>query len=415
MKRSIGPLLSLAAALVVGLGAGSAHALCGQTAPICGESPFLDTGCTSLGGLCEQVGTVCDCFVDGMNVGDPHMTTYDGLLYDFQAAGEFVLTTDNQGFEVQVRTQPMNTTVSVTTAVATMVGATTVGVYAGKLPHLHIDGTPIAMTCSPELRGESAAHVGACSSPIELPGGGSVSFDGHSYTITWPDASHQVTAAIVPPWMNVTVHAGVSMSGEMSGLLGDSDGHWANDIRTSSGLVLPWPVSFDDFYGQFANSWRIPLSPRSASYFDYDHGESTEFFTDLDFPARPFYATDLEAAQQHAAELVCREAGVVGEGPVDACTLDVAELGAAAAEAFVGMRAPQQTLPPLQLTSRVVLPPLQLTSPPVSEPPVSEPLAGCSVSARREGTAGWIGAGLAAAAIALGLRRRARRRDGASQ
>ena len=40
---------------------------------------------------------------------DVHLQTYDGLLYDFQAAGEFILsqsTLPGDSFEVQVRMQP---------------------------------------------------------------------------------------------------------------------------------------------------------------------------------------------------------------------------------------------------------------------------------------------------------------------
>ena len=42
--------------------------------------------------------------------GDPHMQTLDGLLYDFMAIGDFVLTTARAGdFEIQARLQPFGT------------------------------------------------------------------------------------------------------------------------------------------------------------------------------------------------------------------------------------------------------------------------------------------------------------------
>src|SRR5262249_39343922 len=71
-------------------------------------------------------------------VGDPHITTVDGLTYDFQSAGEFVALRDSLGtLEIQTRQTPvatngpgsaannttgLSTCVSVNTAVAVRVG-----------------------------------------------------------------------------------------------------------------------------------------------------------------------------------------------------------------------------------------------------------------------------------------------------
>ena len=60
--------------------------------------------------------------------GDVHITSFSGLHYDFQAAGEFVAakaTDPNDPFQVQIRLQPWFTgsSVSVTTQVATEVGS----------------------------------------------------------------------------------------------------------------------------------------------------------------------------------------------------------------------------------------------------------------------------------------------------
>jgi len=67
--------------------------------------------------------------------GDPHLVTFDGLNYDFQAPGEFVLveSTDlNMPFEIQVRhgLVPGSNSVSLTKAMAMGIDGHKVGVYA---------------------------------------------------------------------------------------------------------------------------------------------------------------------------------------------------------------------------------------------------------------------------------------------
>src|SRR5262249_55990190 len=47
---------------------------------------------------------------DGFNDGDPHLTTMDGVHYDFQSAGEFVALRDGNGFEIQTRQTAVSTT-----------------------------------------------------------------------------------------------------------------------------------------------------------------------------------------------------------------------------------------------------------------------------------------------------------------
>ena len=46
---------------------------------------------------------------DAVAVGDPHMTTVDGLHYDFQGAGEFVALRGTGGMEIQLRQTAVST------------------------------------------------------------------------------------------------------------------------------------------------------------------------------------------------------------------------------------------------------------------------------------------------------------------
>jgi subtilisin family serine protease len=61
---------------------------------------------------------------DGTSDGDTHITTVNGIHYDFQAAGEFVALRDANGMEIQTRqtSVPSAPSVSVNTAIAARVG-----------------------------------------------------------------------------------------------------------------------------------------------------------------------------------------------------------------------------------------------------------------------------------------------------
>ena len=78
----------------------------------------------------------------GANRGDPHLVTLDGVGYDFQAAGEFVLLRDTRGggFEIQSRMTPTATDVSINEAIATQVGATEVMIDAARNSPVLING-----------------------------------------------------------------------------------------------------------------------------------------------------------------------------------------------------------------------------------------------------------------------------------
>lgn len=62
---------------------------------------------------------------DGFNDGDPHITTVNGLYYDFQPGGEFVALLGGMGMEIQTRQTvvPSAPWVSVNTAIAARVGS----------------------------------------------------------------------------------------------------------------------------------------------------------------------------------------------------------------------------------------------------------------------------------------------------
>jgi hypothetical protein len=62
---------------------------------------------TTNGNYADILGSNATLKVSGVAVGDPHFTTYNGVHYDYQGIGDFLLTRSTiDQFDVQVRTRP---------------------------------------------------------------------------------------------------------------------------------------------------------------------------------------------------------------------------------------------------------------------------------------------------------------------
>lgn len=250
---------------------------------------------------------------NGASDGDPHLRTFDGVGYSFQAAGEFILfRTEDGASEFHVRQEPFGESdrVSVNTAVATRLDGVEVGVYADRDTPLVINGRSVEME-----RGESIAV-----------GEGSVYFDGRAYVIT--DAEGNGIWARVNTsreFLNLRTFLNEESAGRVEGLLGDADGDRSNDFTLADGTVLPQPLAQTVLYGAFAAAWRIT---QETSLFDYREGEDTNTFTDPDFPANFVSLDDLDPAAREAAEAIALEAGLTpGTFEFETTVLDIAITG----------------------------------------------------------------------------------------
>ena len=244
-------------------------------------------------------------------VGDTHLTTFDGLYYDFQATGDFVLMTTGPDFIVQTR-QGLSVTepgwiqnAALNKAVAMQMGKTRVAIYIWPA-RLVIDGL--------------AYNLGDANTLL-LASGVQVSLIGNQYVVTSPSGD-SVLATVnnnnINTWIDVTVGMGrTPPTTQARGLLGDPNGN-ANELATADGTVLRAPVSFTDLYHSYTDSWRV--QPKD---------ELLEADTTIKpgIPNSPLYPVDLDPEVAARVRAICIAAGVTLPPLLDACTLDTAVLG----------------------------------------------------------------------------------------
>lgn len=239
---------------------------------------------------------------DGKTEGDPHMTTIDGVRYDFQSAGEFVLLRHvrepkgpgsdanvdasaslREVTEVQVRQYAVATTghtcVSLNSAVAARVGRHRV-TYEPNLSgqpdpsglQLRIDRKLIALDPNGIGLGDGARIV-----PTSTPGGLEVDF---------PD---DTMLFVTPGWWASQskwyLNVNVVPQQRARGLAGNvPEGSWLPALPDGTSMG-PKPTSAHDqyveLYERFADAWRVT---DKTSLFDYAQGTSTDTFTMRGWP-----------------------------------------------------------------------------------------------------------------------------------
>ena len=252
-------------------------------------------------------------------VGDTHLHTFSGLFYDFQATGDFTLAkSSNPDFVVQARQvsgAPTWPEASVNSAVATQMGKNKIAVCQSP-QRISIDG--------------KVTDIDDGGSMV-LPDGVDIVRRGNAYFIR-DEIGNSVRATVNSTYIDVSVGMGRWPS-DVKGLLVNHQGN-VNQLEASDGTVLTNPFPFDQLYGHFADSWRVPDGESLLSACGARKEERRA-------PSRPFYANDLAPDVFKRAQAACVAAGVKIEALLEACTLDVAVIGdEKAAQVFLTEAAP---------------------------------------------------------------------------
>ncbi|HIK10546.1 MAG TPA: Ig-like domain-containing protein [Oscillatoriaceae cyanobacterium M33_DOE_052] len=208
--------------------------------------------------------------------GDVHFNTFDGKPYDFQGAGEFVLTRSTvDDWQIQTRQElwPTNPRVSVNTAFSTTMDHQKVvfDLNFASNQRIKIDGY------SQTLNSGQSLNVGQSR----------ITRNGSQYTFTYagPDRKLStsdddvVTVLDYNLALNLKVDPADRRAGMLEGLLGNADGVINNDFTLNKdftpggGTNLGANPSWADIHGKFGESWRVqdeslfgtPVTPTPAT------------------------------------------------------------------------------------------------------------------------------------------------------
>jgi hypothetical protein len=317
-----------------------------MNAPSCGGQGFtsetnnlnLVPPCCPYGGTSPAIvfwqssnpGATSQC-VGGTSIGDTHLTNFNGLYYDFQASGDFLLAETDPEFVVQTRQKsgaPAWPNATVNKAVAMQMGKSRVAVC--------IEPTRFVVDGKQKNLGDGAS--------LALPGV-HVTRTGNTYVFVRPDGKN-VRAELDSAWINVSVGLGSQTPvAIVHGLLGNANGNTGeDDLAARDKTVLAQPVSFADLYQRYGDSWRVPAAESLPAQLCGDRRiESGN-------PGRSFYAGDLAPKQREPAQATCVAAGVKDKTLLEACTLDTAVLGnRTAAKVFARAKPPRAALHPTSL------------------------------------------------------------------
>ncbi len=284
--------------------------------------------------------------------GDPHITTADGIHYDFQGAGEFIALRDADGVEIQVRQGPIATTfnpgadahdglatcVSLNTAVAARVGTHRVTIQP------NISGVPDPSGLQLRVDGVLTT-LGA--NGIDLGSGGRIvkSSVGDGFEI---DFTNGTVLSVMPlfwtsqgKWyLNVDVFRTPSMDGITGAAVGTPatggimgaimPGSWLPALPDGASMG-PMPAAlhqrYVDLYQKFGNAWRVT---DETSLFDYASGTSTATFTLKTWPLEkpPCVIPEVTSVKPLAPLLAQRLCRAVTDKNMNAnCVFDVTVTG----------------------------------------------------------------------------------------
>ena len=275
----------------------------------------------------------------GRSNGDPHMTTFDGERYDFQTAGEYLLTESLiNNFFIQTRQVRHNEMISVNGAMAVNVNGDIVSAYAQNFPDertdkmiringevLENDNEPVYLSNGGIIRKVRGRHV------IFSPTGEQV----HFKTRTFQESKLLDIDTFIPSCTETASH---------TGLLGNADGNRNTDLMVneeSDNRVAAVNRDFENIFGPGRNNQqqrdsevaRLEFLSRDfgdqfiideeTSIFENPMGELSDFER---YPTKHLTLSDLDDKKVSKGLNICRNAGV-SDDDMMGCVFDYGYVG----------------------------------------------------------------------------------------
>ncbi len=238
-------------------------------------------------------------------VGDTHLTTLGGLLYDFQASGDFTLLETASDFTVQNRQvsgAPNWPDASVSSGVAARLGKTEVAICL-KPDTVFVD-----------------SKAATLEKPLVLDDGTQVTRTGNVVLVRGANGDW-LRVANNTDYLDVKVGLG-QWPMKTRGLLANVRGN-RNLIAARDGTILTNPFPFEQLYHRYADSWRVD----PASSMLKVCGDRVR----PGIPGKPFGPRNLPPEVGKRVAAICTRAGVRPGPLMDACMIDVAVIGRAGA------------------------------------------------------------------------------------
>ncbi|KPA19178.1 C-type lectin domain protein [Candidatus Magnetomorum sp. HK-1] len=215
----------------------------------------------------------------GGSVGDPHFFTIDGLYYDNQLIGEFILCREigGTGFELQVRQQRISgwsQCVTFNTAISMRLGSNVVE-YRAQTNEILIDGV------LSELKEGDIRNISGGVQVIRTKG-----------ILCTDSFGTYVNIKDFGSYLNIRINISNLLFRKMEGLLGNFDRNVQNEIQMRNGNKAP-------NRSEFMVDWRLT---DSESLFTYNPGENSDTYKKNQVCGVSISYNDIEAAKQLCLE-----------------------------------------------------------------------------------------------------------------
>lgn len=281
----------------------------------------------------------CD-MSDSRSSGDPHMTTFDGEKYDFQTAGDYLLTSSsNENFLIQTQQVRHDEKISVNGAAFLDVNGDKIELYAQNHPDKNTD----------KIMRINGMVIGDERSEVILEHGGVIRYENGRNVVNWP-TGEQLHFSVREFQNSALLDLNVFVPGcrsDYTGLLGNNNGDREDDItvRDENGETVSSAGdidrSFDALFGKDRNKANNRDEQQARlNYLSRDFGnqfmldaETSRFtnplvdLTDNErYPSENLTLAEMTDEEVEEALDECRKAGVREEDLFE-CAFDYGYVG----------------------------------------------------------------------------------------